>query len=120
MAMSDPSTQEAIQLLIGSILVEHRGRDDHEVIPWRSIFEQMGRDRGIDVASDLVDVPERETMGWMRGAFRSMLASLAAGNWEPPALSPPWHSDRMFSSPPGDQSTKTAEREEGDAPSGNR
>ena len=76
------SVEEAAQRLIGAILVEFEDRDDDYLMPMRSVFVEIAT--MCDVGDfDGGDIPEWETMGWLRERLRSAPGRLAAGDQIP-------------------------------------
>lgn len=72
------SVEEATQRLLGSVLVQFEDRADDDLLPIRSLWAEIGEMCGVR-SIDLDDIPEWETMGWLRERTRAALARLASG-----------------------------------------
>lgn len=78
MSNSQMTVEEAAQRFIGAILVEFKDRDDDDLIPARSFFEEFAKVCNVR-DFDGSDIPEWETMGWLRERARASLTRLAEG-----------------------------------------
>jgi hypothetical protein len=76
------SVEEAANRLISAVLVEFEDRDDETLMPMRIVFELIGEMCGVTDAP-FEDIPEWETMGWLRERCRSALTRLAEGEQIP-------------------------------------
>ena len=72
------TVEEAANRLVSAILVEFEDRDDDDLMPMQTLFEQIAEMCGVKNFDSSV-LPEWETMGWLRERARAALTSLAEG-----------------------------------------
>lgn len=77
------TTAEATERLIAAMLVELGDRDEDELMPMREFLRMVGEvcGRSGDELDEMVgDLPEWETVGWLRARSRAALAGIARGD----------------------------------------
>lgn len=78
--MPEPSQsiEEAAERIICAILDEFGDMDDDDLIPVKEFFLEMAKVIGVD-ERDCDELPEWETVAWMRERSRWARSALAAG-----------------------------------------